>query len=128
MPHLILQHSTNIEANRLQSACDGLHDVMVSTGIFPLGGIRVRAIPCDVYAVADRHPQNAFVDMVLRMGTGRTAEQKKHAGEALMTHAELLFAQELTAPHFALSLEIIEIDDVFSWKTNTIHARLKAKA
>jgi 5-carboxymethyl-2-hydroxymuconate isomerase len=127
MAHLVLQHSTNIDAGRVAAACDALHEVMVNTGVFPLGGIRVRAIPCAVYAIADKHEHNAFVDMVLRMAKGRTAEQKQNAGEALMKSAEAVFAHELASPHFALSLEIVEIDDVFSWKTNSIHARLKAK-
>jgi 5-carboxymethyl-2-hydroxymuconate isomerase len=128
MPHLVLQHSSNIDMAQLKSACDALHEVMVGTGIFPLGGIRVRAVPASIYAVADKHPQNAFVDMVLRMAKGRTDAQKKNAGEMLMGRAEDIFASELASPHFALSLEIIEIDDVFSWKTNSIHSRLKAQA
>jgi 5-carboxymethyl-2-hydroxymuconate isomerase len=110
----------------MQTACDGLHEAMVSVGVFPLGGTRVRAIACEAYAIADRHPQNAFVDMVLRMAKGRTPEQKERAGAVLMQAAEAIFVEELRAPHFALSLEIVEIDDVLSWKSNTIHARLKA--
>jgi 5-carboxymethyl-2-hydroxymuconate isomerase len=125
MPHLVIQHSANISAARMQQACDALHDAMVQTGVFPLGGIRVRAIACDVYAIADRHPDNAFVGMVLRMAKGRTAEQKKSAGQMIMKAAESVFADNLRQPHFALSLEIVEIDDALSWKTNSIHARLK---
>jgi 5-carboxymethyl-2-hydroxymuconate isomerase len=127
MPHLILQHSSNISLERMQHVCDVLHQVMVDETIFPLGGIRVRAVPCEAFAIADRHPENAFVDMVLRMARGRTSEQKKAAGQKIMAAAEALFAKELASPHFALSLEILEIDDVFSWKTNSIHNRLKKK-
>ena len=42
----------------------------VETGIFPLGGIRVRAIKCEHYAVADGRPDFGFLDMVLRLGEG----------------------------------------------------------
>jgi 5-carboxymethyl-2-hydroxymuconate isomerase len=127
MPHLILQYSDNITRERMQEACVAGHAAMVGTEIFPLGGIRVRAISCPAYAIADQHPENAFVDVVLRMAKGRTAEQKKAAGERIMADLQSVFATELAAPYFALSLEIIEIDDVFSWKLNSIHARLKGQ-
>ena len=45
-----------------------------------------------------------------------------------MAVAEMHFAVELARPHFALSLEITEIDGKFSWKTNTIHPRLRGAA
>ena len=128
MPHLAIQHSNNIETERMQTLCDALHDVLVSTKLFPLGGIRVRAIPCPAFSIADRHPQNAFVDMVYRIGVGRSETDKKNTGELLMKAAEAHFAAELSSPHFALSLEIVEIDPVLSWKTNSMHARLKGQS
>ena len=33
----------------------------LATGVFPLGGIRVRAYQADHYLIADGHPANAFV-------------------------------------------------------------------
>jgi 5-carboxymethyl-2-hydroxymuconate isomerase len=128
MPHLAIQHSKNISSESMQVLCDKLHAVMVDTKIYPLGGIRVRALPCPAVAIADRHPNNAFVDMVFRIATGRSEADKKKTGELLMQAAESHFADELASPHFALSLEIVEIDPVFSWKTNSIHARLKGQA
>jgi 5-carboxymethyl-2-hydroxymuconate isomerase len=125
MPHLILQYSDNFKVTRMQDACDHLHATMIEADIFPLGGIRVRAVASTAFAIADRHSENAFVDMVLRMAKGRTPEQKKSAGQMIMASAESVFASELAKPHFALSLEIVEIDDTFSWKRNSIHDRLK---
>jgi 5-carboxymethyl-2-hydroxymuconate isomerase len=128
MPHLVLQHSANVSETHMLGACDALHGAMVDAGMFPLGGIRVRAVSCGAYAIADRHEKNAFVDMVLRMGKGRSLEQKKEAGAKIMAAAEAFFAEELKAPHFALSLEVVEIDDALSWKTNSIHNRLKGQS
>lgn len=128
MPHLAIQHSNNIETERMQTLCNTMHDVLVSTKLFPLGGIRVRAIPCPAFSIADRHPQNAFVDMVYRIGVGRSAADKKNTGELLMKAAEAHFAAELSSPHFALSLEIVEIDSDYSWKTNPMHARSKGQS
>lgn len=128
MPHISIQYSDNIAKERLQQLCRGLLDVLVQTKLYPLGGIRVRALPCAAYAIADCDPRNAFIDMVFRIGTGRSEADKKMTGERLMQTAEALFATELGQPHFALSLEIVEIDPVLSWKTNSIHARLKGKS
>jgi 5-carboxymethyl-2-hydroxymuconate isomerase len=36
------------------------------------------------------------------------------------------FADRLAAPHFALSLDVVENDPTLSCKTNSIHPRLRA--
>jgi 5-carboxymethyl-2-hydroxymuconate isomerase len=77
------------------------------------------------YAVADLDTRNAFADFVLRMGQGRSAEAREALGRALMAAMETAFAGELAGGHFALSLEIREIEGAMSWKTNSIHARLR---
>ncbi len=98
---------------------------MIAEGCFPVGGIRVRAWPTPDEAIADGHADNAYADLVLRMGAGRSAEVKTAAGRAIMAAAEAFFAEELARPHFALALEIVEISPDFSWKTNSIHPRLR---
>lgn len=126
MPHFSIQHSDNIPVARMSAFCDGVHAVIVSVGLYPLAGIRVRAISCPISVIADKHPSNAFVDMVFRIGAGRSANDKSDTGRKIMAFAERFFAADLAQPHFALSLEIVEIDPVLSWKTNSIHPRLKA--
>jgi 5-carboxymethyl-2-hydroxymuconate isomerase len=127
VPHLTIHYSTNVDAQMdMQALCSALGRVLAESGIFPLGGIRVRAVACNAYAVADEQPQNAFADMVLRIAAGRSAEDRHATGVALMRCAEQHFASLLAEPFFALSLEIVEITAAFSWKTNSIHARLAA--
>lgn len=129
MAHLTIQHSLSLSTRHDMTAlCEALRRTMIAQGCFPVGGIRVRAWPTPAEAIADGHPDNAYADMVLRLGAGRSADLKHAAGEALMATAEDFFAQELTSPHFALALEIVEIDAELSWKTNSIHARLKAES
>jgi len=128
LPHLSIQHSLHLTTDHMRSLCDKLLAALVTTELYPVGGIRVRALPCPAVAIADCHPSNAFVDMVFRIGAGRSEADKKKTGELLMKTAEAHFATDLALPHFALSLEIIEIDPVFSWKTNSIHPRLKGQS
>lgn len=125
MPHLTIQHSPALgERHDMAALCAALRQVMIAQGCFPVGGIRVRAWPTPAEALADGHPDNAYADMLLRMGAGRPDAVKRAAGAALMAAAEAFFADDLATPHMMLALEIIEIDPEFSWKTNTIHPRL----
>lgn len=128
MPHLAIQHSANLPISRMQALCEELHGVLVQAGLYPLAGSRVRAVSCPVSIVADKHPSNAFADMILRIGTGRSVGDRKMTGDRLMACAEQFFAKELVQPHFALSLELMGIHPEFNWKANSIHLRLKGNA
>lgn len=126
MPHLTIEHSANLaQKSDLKALCNHLRDVMLDTGVFPHGGIRVRCLACEHVAIADGHPDNAFAAMVIRMGAGRSDEAKKAAGSAIMKAAEVHFAPLLADGYFMLSLDIVENNPALSWKTNTVHARLK---
>lgn len=126
MPHLTIEYSANTGTD-MNALCQTLHGVMLQSGLFELGAIRVRARACPQYAVADLLPENAFADMVLRIGKGRSDAEKQAIGAALMQAAEAHFATLLARPHFALSLEVQEISAPLSWKTNAIHPRLRQK-
>lgn len=125
MPHLSLQISSGAaSAAELDALCATLHGVLADSGIFPLGGIRVRVLVVDAFAVADQHPEAMFADAVLRIGAGRSEVDKITLGKALMEVLERQFSASLAAGQCALSLEILEIDPVFNWKTNSLHRRL----
>lgn len=126
MPHLTIEYSANIEA-QIGGLCHALRDGMLASGLFEIGAIRVRARPCSHYAIADELAENAFADMVLRIGAGRSDADKASVGKALISSAETYFADLLARPYFALSLEVQEISAAFSWKTNAIHPRLRKK-
>ncbi|MEZ5797190.1 MAG: 5-carboxymethyl-2-hydroxymuconate Delta-isomerase [Paracoccaceae bacterium] len=127
MPHLTVEYSANLDATGdLPGLCRALRDALLETGLYEIGAIRVRAIPCPHYAVADLLPQNAFAALLLRIGAGRSPADKTRTGQALMAVASRHFATALAAPHFALSLDIVENDPALSWKTNSLHPRLRA--
>ena len=126
MPHLQIQYSGALtEQCDLGDFCDTLSKQIVSLGIYPLAGVRVRAFSADYSAIADLHSENAFVDMIFRIGEGRSDADKQRTGECIMEYAKEFFSSQLATGHFMLSLEIIEIDAKNSWKTNTVHERLK---
>ena len=72
MPHFTIEYSANLDDRvDMGAVVELVRKAAVETGIFPLGGIRVRAIRCEHYAIADGRPNFGFLDMVLRLGEGR---------------------------------------------------------
>lgn len=128
MPHFTIEYSANLD-DRLDigAVCEVVRKAAVETDIFPLGGIRVRAIRCEHYAVADNRHDYGFLDMVLRIGEGRDLPTRKKAGEqvfqALSIHLDPVFA----ASKFALSFDMQINDKDTSWKRNNIHDALKVE-
>lgn len=129
MPHFSIEYSANLDGRfEMQDLCEAVHAAALDTGFFELGAIRVRAIRCEAYAVADKLPENAFAHIVLRLGRGRNAADKKRIGDRIFAAAEQTLAPLLATPHFALSFEIVEIDGHLSWKRNAIHSRIRSRA
>ncbi|MBS0536433.1 MAG: 5-carboxymethyl-2-hydroxymuconate Delta-isomerase [Proteobacteria bacterium] len=128
MPHLALEYSANLEGKAdIAALCRELHAAVMASGLFELGAVRVRAFAAPHYAVADLDPRNAFIDMSFRVGQGRTAVDLRSAGELIFAAATKHCAKLLAEPHFALSLEVREINSELSWKKNAIHPRLRGQ-
>lgn len=128
MPHFTIEYSANLDKRvDMAEVVEVVRKAAVETGIFPLGGIRVRTVRCEHYAIADGNPNLAFLDMVLRLGEGRDLPSRQRAGEhvfkALSAHLDPVFAQT----KFALSFDMQINDKDTSWKRNNIHEALKAE-
>ena len=125
---MAIEYSANLDASvDMRSLCALVSRTILDTGLFEPGAVRVRAFRAEAYAVADQLPENGFIDMNFRIGRGRSAEEKKRAGEVIFAAVSAYLAPLFATPHFALSLEIREIDAELSWKKNAIHPRLRDK-
>jgi 5-carboxymethyl-2-hydroxymuconate isomerase len=126
MPHVTMEYSANLDKHvQMSSLCKIAKAAMMETGLFELGAVRVRALRCEAYAIADELPENAFLAVLVRIGAGRSDADKKRCGETLFAALTFALAEQFASPHFALSLDIIENDPALSWKKNTIHTRLR---
>ena len=128
MPHFTIEYSANLDGRvDMAKVVELVRKAAVETGIFPIGGIRVRAIRCEHYAIADGSAQSGFLAMLLRLGEGRDLAARKKAGEhifkALSSHLDPVFASS----RFALSFDMQINDKETSWKRNNIHEALKAE-
>ena len=128
MPHFTIEYSSNLDGKvDMKGLCDAVLDVALATGVFEVGAVRVRAIRCEAYAIADNLPENAFVDLSLRLAAGRGTAVKKKLGDAVFAAMEAYLAPQFATPHFALSFEMREIDAELSWKNNAMHPRLRGR-
>jgi 5-carboxymethyl-2-hydroxymuconate isomerase len=129
MPHFTIEYSANLDGRiDMAEVVEVVRRAAVESGIFPLGGIRVRAIRCEHYAIADGRADYSFLDMLLRLGEGRDLATRQKAGEhifkTLSAHLDPVFAKG----RFALSFDMQINDKETSWKRNSIHDALKAEA
>lgn len=129
MPHCIVEYTDNLGEEAvipalLQKLAAKFRD---SDGVFPTGGIRVRAIRLTEYVIADGKGNDAFVHMTIKIGAGRDpAFKKRFFGELfslVREHLQPVFASR----SLALSLYVVEADESGSYKENNIHARLKGQ-
>ncbi len=126
MPHFIVEYSHNLaQRHDFQALSDLIRDAANRTGVFPLGGIRVRMHPADICTIADGHVDNAFVAILVRIGAGRDTATKNAAGQAVFDEICQFFITELEGGHFMISLDIVENSPEVSFKRNTVHGRLK---
>lgn len=125
MPHLTIEHSLPADSPDIAALVVALHRALVDDPLFEVGAVRVRAVACHPAAIADLHPDNAFVAMILRIGAGRALADQQRLGAGLMQVAGQVLATRLAGPHLALSIDIVENDPRVSWKVNTIHPRVR---
>ncbi len=128
MPHFNIEYSSNLDGRvDFKALSERVLDTIVETGLFEAGAVRVRAFRAEACAVADKLPENAFIDMSFRVGAGRSVEDRKRTGERIFAVVTQELSRLFATPHFALTLEIREIDPELSWKKNAIHPRLRLK-
>lgn len=126
MAHATVEYTANIEGAFELDALLALiarHMREESGGVFPVGGIRVRAIRLDHYVIADgKGTDDAFVNIDVKMGAGRPDEFRQTYFDALFAAIHSFFEPLFTLRPLALSMYVEEAE---GWKANTIHQRLQ---
>ena len=131
MSHMTLEYSANLRAEAFGELCTTLARFMVglevdATRVFPPGGVRVRAIPCEDFCIADGSLADAgFVHAVLKIGAGRSETAKQATIQGLFDIMKAHFADAYAKRGLALSLELNEFSEAGTLKHNNLHARFK---
>ncbi|WP_433748489.1 5-carboxymethyl-2-hydroxymuconate Delta-isomerase [Falsibacillus pallidus] len=126
MPHFILEYTDNLkEEGNIPELLGKVNAYLMERGdVFPIGGIRSRAIELKDYRIADGKEDDAFVHAMLKIGTGRTKEEKQSVGDELFRIMKEHFADLYEKRYLALSFEIAEFTNG-TYKQNNIHKRFK---
>jgi 5-carboxymethyl-2-hydroxymuconate isomerase len=128
LPHLIIEYSANIEDRiALDDLLDKMHACALTTGVFPLGGLRVRAHRTDAYRIADKALDNGFVHVTALIGHGRALDVQQRAGEALFAALTSHLAPLYDQSPLAISLNIQEFHPVLNFKRNNLHSYVKRR-
>ncbi|MDP9970226.1 5-carboxymethyl-2-hydroxymuconate isomerase [Variovorax paradoxus] len=129
MPHVVIQYTANLEAEAdMGGLCRSLAAVLVAQKdgagrkLFPTGGTRVLAYPAVHYAVADDADDYAFVYINVRIAAGRSEEDRKKAGDALLDGVKKHFAPIFDKRHIGITLQIDESPgQVYDGKHSNLH-------
>jgi len=111
MAHFILEYSENIAGKSLDldALFAQLIEEAVGTGIFPLAGIRCRAHKCEHFRVADGSADFGFVHLNVRIGSGRSEDDKARAAKVLFgvlsEHLSVIYDSQ----GLAISFELTEL-------------------
>lgn len=126
---MILEYSTNIDPDELalDTLFEKLHVAAVDSGVFPLAGIRSRAIACEHFRVADGHPDNAFVNLSVKVGAGRELETRMRAGQLLFDTLTQHLQPIYDARGLGISFEMRELDADVKFNKNNLREKLKAR-
>lgn len=122
MAHFILEYSANIDlqALALDKLFERMHQAAIDTGLFPLAGIRSRAHRCDDFRVADGNPEYVFVHLQVKIGAGRSEQEKEAAAQAffevLSSHLQPLYEQQ----GLAISFEMTELPLTLKFNKNNL--------
>jgi 5-carboxymethyl-2-hydroxymuconate isomerase len=132
MSHMTLEYSANLRtAGRFGELCRKLAQCMTALRIegavvYPPGGVRVRAIACEDYCIADGTVSDAgFVHAILKIGAGRSDAAKQATCNALFDIMKAHFAEQFAKAGLALSLELSEFSEAGTLKHNNLHAHFK---
>jgi 5-carboxymethyl-2-hydroxymuconate isomerase len=117
MPHIVVEYSANLE-NQIDilKLVEEVHEAALQTGDFETAAVRTRASRREYYAIADRHRDNAFVAIWVRIAPGRSPERRKAIGQKIFDAACQSLQEIYEKTPIGISLEVQEIDSTAAFR------------
>lgn len=130
MAHFILEYSNNLQESEIKVDLlfEKLHDCAIDSGIFPIAGIRSRAIAYDRYRIADGDPDLAFVNLSVKVGSGRSVEVRKEVGRQLFDVLTGHLQPVVDSRRIGISFEMRELDPDVKFNKNNIHEKFTPRS
>jgi 5-carboxymethyl-2-hydroxymuconate isomerase len=128
VPHLIVEYSANLESRLdLDGLLDRLHEEAIESGMFPIGGIRIRAYKALDFRIADCDPENAFVHVTAIVGAGRPLDRREQVSRRLFEAICATLEPVAATSPLAISFNMREFDPVLSFKKNNLHEYVRKR-
>jgi len=130
MPHVIIEYTANVEADaRIPELMRVLNDVLIGyADVFPIGGIRTRALRLDQYRMADGAEDDAFIHVTFRIKAGRRKAVTGPICAAMFAAMRAHLADVFARRYLGLTLELVEFGAHGFHVENNVHARFARAA
>ena len=129
MPHFIMEYSANLDDDLdIPALFEKLNATAIATGVFPIGGIRSRAIRCEFFRVGEGDPDNTFVHLTAKVGSGREPEVLKAASDKIFETFSEFLKPIFDRRWMSAGFEMIELHPERNYRRNNIHKKLADKA
>ncbi len=127
MPHFVVEYTDNLNGETdIRLLLKKANDILIAQeGVFPIGGIRSRAIELKDYVMSDDQEDYAFVHASLKVGGGRSKEAVKKVCDELFDMITDHFSENFEKRYLALSMEYNEFSEAGTYKKNNVHDRFK---
>ncbi len=122
MAHFIYEYSANLPEAQLDlpGLMEKMHNAAADSGIFPLAGLRSRAICCEEFRIGNGAPDNGFVNLSMKVGRGRDLETRMEIGQVLfdilIEHLQPIFDSR----GLAVSFEMRELEEQVKFNRKNI--------
>ena len=84
MAHFIVEYTSNLAAETdIPALLRKANEALIAQSVYPIGGVRSRAIELADWCMADGVEDYAFVHGTLKIGAGRSREVRQRTGDAL---------------------------------------------
>jgi len=128
VPHILIEHSANLDrAGDIGELVKAVHAAALDHGLASVDALRTRSARRDHFVVADNHPSNAFVAIIVRVGPGRSSDDKQSFIHTLLDAAEQALSVEVPLA-IAWSIELQEIDPTARVNRNYVRQRIAAES
>lgn len=104
VPHISIEYSANVaDHHDIDALVVAVHEAALIDGLPPLAGLRTRASVRQSYRIADGQATHGFIAIMIRIGPGREALEKKRFLTAVLDAAEAHINSEIANSEIANS-------------------------
>ncbi len=121
-----MEYSANLDSDLdIPLLFEKINKTAIGTGVFPIGGIRTRAVRCEYYRIGEGDPENTFVYLTVKVGAGRDLDILKDAGNKIFKILTEYLQPIFDNRYMSIGMDIQELHPELGFKQNNIHKKLE---